>query len=98
MLLKQFAYSSRPALLKAYPFAVGGITNKLNTPLHEACKHGAPIQVIELLIDRFPGALCERNAKGELPIDRARAHGKKVMIFLEKAMSLSTLPEDFYEN
>ena len=62
----------------------------MNTPLHEACKYGAPIPVIELLIDRFPGALHERNTKGELPIDRARAHGKtKVVRLLEKAMALS---------
>lgn len=78
------------ALLKVYPFGVGGITKKLNTPLHEACKYGAPIPIIELLIDRFPGALHERNAKGELPIDRARVHGKtKVVRLLEKAMALS---------
>jgi len=49
---------------------------------------------VELLLDRFPGALQERNAKGELPIDRARAHGKKkVLKLLEKAMSLSVQSE-----
>lgn len=77
---------------------MGGITKKLNTPLHEACKHGAPISVVELLLDRFPGALQERNAKGELPIDRARAHGrKKVLELLEKAMSLSVQSEGDFE-
>lgn len=63
------------ALLNACPDAVRAVTNKGNTPLHEACKYGAPRPVVELLIDEYPGALSVENKSHELPIDRARANG-----------------------
>jgi ankyrin repeat protein len=59
------------ALLKAYPEGAHAVTCGGNTPLHEACKHGAPVDVIERLIAQCPDALKQKNDKGKLPIDRA---------------------------
>lgn len=58
----------------------------MNTPLHEACKHGVSASVIEFLIDIYPDAIDQRNSKGELPVDRARKNGAKASLIqlLEK--------------
>jgi ankyrin repeat protein len=73
------------ALLKAYPEGAHDVTHGGNTPLHEACKHGAPVDVIERLIAQCPDALKLKNGKGKLPIDQALS-GKasdKVIAVLE---------------
>jgi ankyrin repeat protein len=73
------------ALLKAYPEGAHDVTHGGNTPLHEACKHGAPVDVIERLIAQCPDALKHRNDKGKLPIDQAlsRKASDKVIAVLE---------------
>ena len=78
------------ALLEVYPVGIKCTTKHKNTPLHDACKHGASLSVVELLLDKYPDALQQRNAEGALPIDRARANGAKsnVIKLLENAMAL----------
>jgi ankyrin repeat protein len=73
------------ALLKAYPEGAHDVTHGGNTPLHEACKHGAPVDVIERLIAQCPDALKHKNDKGKLPIDQAlsRKASDKVIAVLE---------------
>jgi ankyrin repeat protein len=40
-----------------------------NTPLHMACKYGAPLEVIELLMQQYPEASHMPNTKEAKPID-----------------------------
>jgi len=77
-------------LLEVYPVGIKCVTKHKNTPLHDACKYGASLSVVELLLDKYPAALHQRNAEGALPIDRARANGAKsnVINLLENAMAL----------
>jgi len=90
------------ALLKAYPEGVRALTTRGNTPLHEACKYGAPISVIEILISHYPSALRHANEKGQLPIDRAQSAkaSDEVMAVLEgrdfvRSPVPNTVSEDF---
>jgi ankyrin repeat protein len=73
------------ALLMAYPEGAHDVTHGGNTPLHEACKHGAPVDVIEVLVAQCPDALKHKNDKGKLPIDRALSGNAsdEVIAFLE---------------
>jgi ankyrin repeat protein len=44
-----------------------------NTPLHMACKYGVPLEVIELLIQRYPEASHMLNTEEAKPIDLLRS-------------------------
>lgn len=59
------------ALIKENPAGVSRRSKRGNTPLHEAAKY--QVWSAELLMDMYPAALHQRNAKGERPLDRARA-------------------------
>jgi ankyrin repeat protein len=72
------------ALLKVHPEGAYAVTWGGNTPLHEACKHGAPVDVLERLIAQCPEALNHKNDKGKLPIDRlSRKASEKVVAVLK---------------
>ena len=43
-------------------------TNNLNLPLHEACQHGAPLSLIELLMEVYPSATSRTGQWGYLPL------------------------------
>ncbi|CAB9499375.1 expressed unknown protein [Seminavis robusta] len=40
-------------------------------PLHQACRNGVPLQIIQLLVERFPESVWIPNEKGELPLHAA---------------------------
>ena len=44
-------------LAQEYPQALEERNNDNYTPLHIACKAQAPMQVIEMLVDKYPGAV-----------------------------------------
>lgn len=73
------------ALLKAFPDGAHTETIRGNMPLHEACKYGAPLEVIEILISYCTRALRHKNKRGKTPLDQARAAkaGDEVIAVLE---------------
>jgi len=40
-------------------------------PFHVACRTGAPVEILELLLQEYPGALCVADNTGSLPIHYA---------------------------
>ena len=73
------------ALIKEAPRTVAAVTRiSGNTVLHEACKHGASIDVVKLLLEKYPKALHKINKMSELAV--AVAIDPEVLQFLEKKL------------
>jgi len=59
------------AMYRAYPEAIGYTDVQLGSPLHYACFHSAPIDVVEFLVSKFPEATRITNENHQSPLHMA---------------------------
>ena len=86
---------------------VGKRDSFMRNALHIACMNNAPVNIIELLINVYPGAMNERDKSGRIPFHTACAHHRNIYaleymidvtenIMLEKTTFGVSAPTKFY--
>lgn len=64
-------------------------------PLHVACKHGASLQVVKVLVKKYPDAMLAANSRGDLPLHVALTAGAPLNLIkwlLERAPRAASTP------
>ena len=59
------------AAYRAFPEAIACVISTTGTPLHYACQHGASLQVVDFLLNKFGEAARGTNKMGQTPLHLA---------------------------
>ncbi|XP_022155107.1 serine/threonine-protein phosphatase 6 regulatory ankyrin repeat subunit B-like [Momordica charantia] len=78
----------------ACPDMVVAENKKLETPFHEACRHGH-INVVKMLLEANPDVACKRNSENQTPFFLACSNGRlDVVAYLLAKLGISSCLED----
>jgi ankyrin repeat protein len=94
---------SRPAFGATrvhYPESLQVTNNFGNLPLHDACRYGAPLDIVRHLVEAHPEFLKVTNHDGNLPLHQSYCQGSslEVVRYLVREFSESLqLTNNFWE-
>jgi len=85
-------YKVLEALIKLYPAALRCTDDQHMLPFHLALRHGAPDDVLAMMLEEFPEAVNAKGKNGRTAIDCAlkcedKSRGRMLQVFIERTKS-----------